>query len=223
MRYPIHPDHALLVWSLNHGLWAQRFDPSSPSKEESNGVLRWLARGSPRPALLAQEQNARAVSPAPTDDKNRSVLVVYESDRGRASLAADAIADAIISHGAASLTGTIDEIGSAQVAAADTVIAGCWTPGKCPVGEEPARRLAHWIEALPSLDEKTVGVFCTYRFFPHTFADMVARLAVVESRLVNLLDRKGATVAATRAIHFKSIEADAEEFVGRVLEHTHAA
>lgn len=156
-------------------------------------------------------------------DESPRVLVVCESERGRAGSAADAIATAAAHHGADALTGTIANTPPAQIAQADAVILGCWTPGKVPFGDEPARRLAGWIETLPSLDGKPVGVFCVYRFFPNTFADMATRVGETEHKLVGQLERKGAQVVAKRAMHFKSIDSDAVELAEGVLECVRAA
>jgi hypothetical protein len=99
------------------------------------------------------------------------------------------------------------------------VIAGCWTPGNVPFGDAPTRRMAAWVEALPPLDGKPVGVFCTYRFFPHTFADTAARTAETEHELASRFELKGAKVVTTRAFHIDSIDKDAAELVDLVLEH----
>jgi flavodoxin len=152
--------------------------------------------------------------------KRMTLLVIYEGNRGRVRRAAIAIADAAASHGVATLVRSIDEVEESYLASADAVIAGCWTPGNVPFGDAPTRRMAAWIEGLPNLNGKPAGVFCTYRFFPHTFADTAARTAETEHELASRLELKGARVIATKAFHFDSIEKDAAELVALVLEQT---
>lgn len=223
MTYPINPNPALLTWCLRHGLWAQRLDASTPGPAASNGTVRSPSQGSFPVASVVGEESTPVAYRAQAGDDSPRVLVVCESERGRTGSAADAIATAAARHGADALTGTIDDTPPARVAQADAVILGCWAPGKVPFGDEPARRLADWIETLPNLDGKPVGVFCVYRFFPHTFADMATRVAETERNLVGRLERKGARVASKRAIHFKSINANAAELAEGVLECVRAA
>lgn len=223
MTYPINPNQALLTWCLRHGLWAQRLDASTPSPAASNGTARSPSQDSSLAASVVSEESTPMAHRTQAGDESPRVLVVCESERGRAGSAADAIATAAARHGADTLTGTIADTPPARVTQADAVILGCWTPGKVPFGDEPARRLTGWIETLPNLDDKPVGVFCVYRFFPHTFADMTTRVAETEHKLVGRLVRKGARVVAKRAMHFKSIDVDAAELAEGVLECVRAA
>ncbi|NIQ29795.1 MAG: hypothetical protein GTN89_05360, partial [Acidobacteria bacterium] len=66
------------------------------------------------------------------------------------------------------------------------------------------------IGALPPLDGKRVGVFCTYRFFPHTFADTVTRVSETLYQFKRGLEEKGAVVVADEALHRRTI-ADSTE------------
>jgi flavodoxin len=150
------------------------------------------------------------------------ILVVFESRRGRARDAADAISDVAASSGIATLITSIDDdVMPKVVASADAVIAGCSTSGKVPFGDEPTQRLVDWVQGLPSLEGKPVGVFCTYKFFPNTFADMAARTGEIESAISRAFELKGGKVVASQSINFKSIEAGASTLVERVLEHLH--
>ena len=176
----------------------------------------------------AQCGPAEVAAPLPVADEaavvdQPTVIVICESARGHARQAANAIAQAADSLGAATLVRAIDEVESLQIAAADVVIAGCWASGKTPFGDVPSRRLADWIDDLPALSGKRVGVFCTYRLFPHTFADMAARTAKAEDRLISRFENKGGEVTGHRAIHLRSIRADAEQLVARVLGYGQAA
>jgi flavodoxin len=147
------------------------------------------------------------------------ILVAYEGRRGRARQAADAVADAAASRGVAALIRAIDEVEPAHLTTTAAVIAGCWTVGKVPFGDRPTRRMARWVETLPPLDGKPVGLFCTYRFFPHTFADMTTRTAETLHDLSHRFELNGAKVVATRSINLRSIDSDAAKLVDRTFEH----
>jgi hypothetical protein len=128
------------------------------------------------------------------------------------------VACAAASRGVATVIRAIDEVEPARLANADAVIAGCWTPGMAPFGGRPMRRMERWIEGLSPFDEMSVGLFCTYRFFPHTFADTTVRTAKTLRNLSSLFEARGAKVAATRAINFNSIGEEAAILVERLLE-----
>jgi flavodoxin len=148
------------------------------------------------------------------------ILVVYESPRGRARDTAEAVARAAASHGVATLISSIDEDVAKRVAkSADALIAGCWISGKVPFGGAPTQRMFDWIESLPPLEGKPVGVFCMYKFFPNTFADMATRTAEVESTLASSFEVIGGNVVASSSINLKSIDEGAALLVEMVLEH----
>jgi flavodoxin len=152
-----------------------------------------------------------------------TVIVVCESQRGRAGKVAAAARDAARTRGFGATIGVIDDLAPATIGAADALIAGCWMPGKAPFGDEPMRRLISWIESLEPLNGKPIGVYCTYRFFPHTFADTATRTAETEHLLQAKFEDKGGKVYAKRAIHINSIEEDAAALVDAVLERVPAA
>lgn len=149
-----------------------------------------------------------------------SVLVVYGSLHGRTRRTAAAIADAAAERGVATLIRAADEFEPAHLEA-NALIAGCWTRSDVPFGGKPTRQLAAWIDRLPPLEGKPVGVFCTYRFFGHTFADTTARTAETLAELSRHFEMKGAKVAATRAINLRSIEQGAAALTVEVLDHVH--
>jgi flavodoxin len=151
------------------------------------------------------------------------VLVIIESGRGHAEDVADVIVDAAVAQGVTARSGTIEEVGPDEVVAADAVVAGCWTAGRVPFGDQPTQRMTAWIDQLPALDGKPVAVFCTYRFFPHTFADVATRTGEIENELVTRFEMRGAKVVARKSIHAKSTDADARILVDRLLEHVHRA
>jgi flavodoxin len=148
-----------------------------------------------------------------------SVLVVYESHHNRAGSVVNAIADAATARGVSSLIRTIGNVTPADVDRTDAVIAGCWMPGHAPLSSESTQNMMGWIENLGPMNGKPVGLFCTYRFFPYSFADMASRTARMERELTARFERKGANVVAKRSIYFKSIDEEATELVQSVIEH----
>lgn len=149
------------------------------------------------------------------------ILVGYESSRGRAEYAARSIADAAAVRGIASIVLGIDGIGPEMIAQADAFIVGCWTPGKIPFGDQPTRRLERWIDGLSPLDGMPVAVFCTYRFFPHTFADTGARTAETLHGVAEGLELRGGKVVATQSMYIGAMEKAASVLTDRMLEHLH--
>jgi flavodoxin len=175
---------------------------------------------SPAPRFVAPTQANPAISHPHIDRTSVTVLVVvYESTRGHAAGAAGVLADALTAHGVTVVVRCIADIEPGDTQNADAIIAGCWTPGRAPFGDEPCRNLASWIEELQPLQGKPVGLFCTYRFFAHTFADMATRTAETERELETRFERRGAKVAAKRSLHFRSVEDDAPQLVEKVLEY----
>ncbi len=144
-----------------------------------------------------------------------AVLVVYENNRNRE--VAEAIAKATASHDVATLVLPADEITPAHIASASAVIAGCRTPGDVPFGGVSTQHVVTWIARLEPLDGKPIGVYCAYKFFPHTFADTTARVAKTLSKLSQMLELHGGKVVATQGINLKSIDDGAHELVERML------
>jgi flavodoxin len=146
-----------------------------------------------------------------------TVLVAYESSRGRAGEAARAIADAVAVHGTASLVLSIEDIRPSYVDDVGLLIAGCWTPGRVPFGDRPTRLMVKWIEGLRELPGKPIGLFCTYRFFPRTFADTATRTAETLNEMGDSFTSIGARVLATRSINVGSLDKGAANLVTRVF------
>ena len=102
------------------------------------------------------------------------MYVAYESRRGRARRAAAAVADAAAAEGVATLVRSINEAVPDDIRFASGLVIGCWAKVDTPFGGEPVQRVIAWADHLPELNGKPIGVFCTYTFFPHTFADTTA-------------------------------------------------
>ena len=152
-----------------------------------------------------------------------TVIVACESQKGRAGEVIEAARDAIRARGFGATVGVIEYLAASTIASADALIAGGWMPGKAPFGDEPKQLMIGWIDSLEPLNGKPIGVYCTYRFFPHTFADTATRTAETEHLLQAKFEEKGGNVASKRAIHVNSIEEDAAALVESVLEHVPAA
>ena len=146
-------------------------------------------------------------------DVGMAVLVVYESKRDRSREVADAIADAAADHNLSTLIRTIDETTPKQIASAAAVVAGCTAAADVPFGHKPTRSIAQWINGLDSLEGKPVGVFCAYKFFPHTFADTTVRVSETLDKLSARFELKSGKVTAARWINLKSIDTDAAKLV----------
>ncbi|MEN8235605.1 MAG: hypothetical protein ABFR89_11875 [Actinomycetota bacterium] len=146
------------------------------------------------------------------------MYVVCESRDGKASRAAEAISEAAAANGVATLVRSIDEAVPDDLVAADAIIAGCRLQADTPFGGSIAGRLADWIAGLPDLDGQAVGVFCTYSFFPHTFADVTARTAEVLNDLGEGFRTKGGDVVASHALHVRDLEGDAVKLVSKLVD-----
>ena len=147
------------------------------------------------------------------------MYVAYESRRGRARRAAEAVAEAAASHGVATLVRSITDAVSKDLLDAPALIVGCWAKVDTPFGGEPVRTVSDWIDELPELHGKPVGMFCTYTFFPHTFADTTARTSEVLALLGAAIAEKGGKVVSSHAFHFQAFEESAETMVTEVLGH----
>jgi len=148
------------------------------------------------------------------------MYVVCESRRGKVHQAADAISEAAAAHGVATLVRSIDETVLDDLLAADVVVAGCKLQSDTPFGGEPTRRMAAWINGLPALDGLRVGVFCTYAFFPHTFADVTARTSEALAGLSAAFEARGGEVVATQGLHQGELGGAAVSFVSKILGDT---
>jgi flavodoxin len=148
-----------------------------------------------------------------------AVLVVYESKQDHTREVADAIADAAADHDVATLIRSVDETKATHIELASVVIAGCTTPGDIPFGGKPTQRIAAWINDLDSLEGKPVGVYCAYKFFPHTFADTTTRVSETLHKLSAHFELRGGTVVAAQGINLKSMDKGAIDLVDEMLEH----
>ena len=145
------------------------------------------------------------------------VLIAHAGPERRIVPASRAIADAVAVYGAPSLVLPIEDIEPSYVDEVDLLIAGCWTPAKVPFGDMPTRAMVQWIDGLRELPGKPIGLFCTYRFFPRTFADTATRTAETLNEMTESFSAIGSTVLATRSINLTSIDREAASLTTRLF------
>lgn len=136
-----------------------------------------------------------------------NVLVLYQSRKGHTKAAAEAIAQAArnLNHDVA--VKSVIEVLQADVEKAGALFVGTWVQGFILFGVKPAGADL-WASALPSLDGKPVGVFCTYAFHPRGSLRMLG----------DLLAARGGTILGQRAFHRSCTDDGAEPFVRGILQ-----
>jgi flavodoxin len=136
-----------------------------------------------------------------------TVLVLYQSRKGHTRGAAEAIAQVARDLTYEVVVKSVIEVRKADVDAADVLFVGTWVHGLILFGIRPAGADL-WVPALPSLEGKPIGVFCTYAFNPRyslrTLGDMLAA--------------RGATILGQHAFHRSNPQDGAQAFVETVLQ-----
>ncbi len=136
-----------------------------------------------------------------------NVLVLYQSRSGHTRDAAEAIAQAARDLKYEVSLKSVIEVRKADVENADALFVGTWVHGLILFGVRPAGAEL-WVPALPSLEGKPVGVFCTYAFNPRgSLRTLGAMLAA-----------RGATILGQRAFHRSRPGDGAAPFVQSVLQ-----
>jgi flavodoxin len=136
-----------------------------------------------------------------------NVLVLYQSRSGHTRDAAEAIAQAARELNHEVSVKSVIEVRKADVENADTLFVGTWVHGLILFGVRPAGA-EQWVPALPSLEGKPVGLFCTYAFNPR------GSLGALGAMLAG----RGATIVGQRAFHRSRPGEGAESFVQGVLQ-----
>lgn len=147
------------------------------------------------------------------------MYVVYQSQHKKARRAAEEIISAAHDWGMDASLGPIDDLDADSILNADVLVAGCTTKVDTPFGGEATATTRTWIDQLPDLDGKPCAVFCTYSFFPHTFADVTTRTAEVLDSLERGLELKGGKVVASQAILNRNMSEGANALVARIAEY----
>lgn len=136
-----------------------------------------------------------------------NVLVLYQSRNGHTRDAAEAIAQAARDLKHEVKLKSVVEVSKADVEKADALLIGTWIQGFILFGVKPAGAEL-WVPALPSLEGKPVGVFCTYAFNPRGSL----------GKLSALLTARGAAIIGQRAFHRSRTREGTAPFVQSVLQ-----
>jgi hypothetical protein len=136
-----------------------------------------------------------------------NILVVYQSRSGHTRQAAEAIAQAARDLNNEVTIKSVIEVRKADVEIADMLFVGTWVQGMILFGVKPAGA-EQWVPALPSLEGKPIGVFCTYAFNPRSSLPVLS----------GLLAARGAKVLGQHAFHRSRPGDGAQLFVQSVLQ-----
>ena len=148
--------------------------------------------------------------------------VVYESDHGKARRAAEAIAEKAAAKGFNATVHSIEDADADDIAASETLVVGCTAQIDTPFGGDVRSHATRWLAALPELEGKPVAVYCTFSFFPHTFADATARTAEVLHLLTRGIESRGGAVVTVRSIQNRKLDAGAAALVSELIEQAAA-
>ena len=141
-----------------------------------------------------------------------NVLVLYQSRSGHTRNAAEAIAQATRDMNHEVNIRSIIEVRREDVEWADVLFIGTWVQGFVLFGVKPAGAEL-WVPALPSLEGKPIGIFCTYAFNPRTSL----------STLGTMLTVRGAMILGQRAFHRNHPGNGVESFVQNILQQAERA
>lgn len=135
------------------------------------------------------------------------VLVLYQSRSGHTRSAAQAISQAVRDLNHTVSVKSVIEVQKADIENADLLFVGTWVHGLILFGVRPAGAEL-WVPALPSLEGKPVGIFCTYAFNPRRSLRILG----------DMLTARGATVLGQHAFHRSHTGDGAAQFVQSVLQ-----
>jgi hypothetical protein len=214
-NYANHNPVGVLALGREVALWAA----ASPVEERLWVVGDALTGPSTVVEAMAQGRRAaRAILDSQPSRPNRDhhrrsvakrVLVCYESVGGTTTATALAIADQFAAFGARVTTLPISKVGAREFAAADVVVVGTWVEGLIIARVHPAKAMRRWLEKLPQLGSRPIGIFCTYGVDP--------KLTLSEMRVV--IEAKGGHVAGESAFGPKDRESDAEHLGSVAFVH----
>lgn len=135
-----------------------------------------------------------------------NIVVIYESLTGNTRRAGELIAAGLADAAHRATCRAVTDVDFAALAAAELVVVGSWTDGALFIGQRPGR--AARLKRLPVLDGKRCVVFCTYAVDPGRTL----------SKMQRIMEERGAEVIGGMALRRKHLQADAAEFVGRILD-----
>ena len=134
-----------------------------------------------------------------------NIVVLFESMTGTTERVAQLVGAAARAAGAEVSVRDVSEPDLHELAAADAVVIGTWTDGLILFGMRPGG--SGNIRALPVIQNKRVGIFCTYAVNPGRTLDKLE--AIVQGR--------GGEVVARAAFHRKDLGAGLAEFVADIV------
>jgi flavodoxin len=136
-----------------------------------------------------------------------NVLVLYQSRSGHTRDAAEAIAQATRNLNHEAVVESVIQVRAADIEKADVLFVGTWVQGFILFGVKPAGADL-WVPALPSLEGKAVGVFCTYAFSPRGSLQALSEM----------LEARGATILGQHAFHRRRPQNGTELFAQRIVQ-----
>lgn len=136
-----------------------------------------------------------------------NVLVLYQSRGGHTRSAAEGVADAVRGMGHGAVVKSVTQVSAADIEHADVLFIGTWVQGFILFGVKPAGADL-WVPALPSLEGKAIGIFCTYAFSPRGSLRTLGAL----------LEARGATVLGQHAFHRRRPRHGADVFAQRIVQ-----
>ena len=145
--------------------------------------------------------------------------VIYQSHNRKALRAAEAIARAARNRGMSCDIAPIDGTDVDAIMRIDALVVGCSAEVDTPFGGEATRTTQSWIDEIPDVHGKPCAAFCTYSFFPHTFADVTTRTGEVLERLERALEMKGGNVVASQGFLNRKLDEGAEALVSKLAAY----
>jgi flavodoxin len=145
------------------------------------------------------------------------VLIVYEGQRGSTQRVAEALQQAVALHRHVGTLAILEDTTPAAVAAADAVLLGCWSEGDEAFGSAATKHLVDWIEALPDLAGKPIGVYCAVSALPHPFSHSEDTAETTIAALCQGVADGNGAVAATHVFNRFGLDPEAAAFVEAVF------
>lgn len=169
--YAHHSPVGSLALARESGLWAaalaraERLWVVGDALTGPATVVEAMAQGRRAAASILDARPTRAAR-AGHAYRSERVLVCFASEGGSTAAAAATIAEQFTQREFEVTVLPIDKVGPAQIAAADVMVVGTWVEGLVVAKVRPARAMRSWLENLPPLGGRRVGVFCTYAINP---------------------------------------------------------
>ena len=129
------------------------------------------------------------------------LFIVFEGQRGKTGKIAGMLAERATEAGFTATAVDVEEARTLDITTADIIAVGCSAIVDTPFGGESTHAMSTFVSELPDLRGTPAIVFCTYRFFPHTFADVTTRTAEILGELEAAVERRGGTVISSHAIN----------------------